>query len=64
MRVFGLMLIVLLSSNCSFSSEQFDTQWKAPTEVLDLGEKSRKSKRIGKKRKRKCRKWAKKCYAG
>lgn len=56
------MLGILLASN-TFATTDFQGIDSSPTLHNDWGDKTRREKRIGKKRKRKCKKWAKKSFA-
>ena len=57
-------LSFLASANSEFGIEKQDNTSFELYIGADRGKKSRKSKRINKKRKRKCAKWSRKGYAG
>lgn len=63
----SLFLVVLFSANAAEASPCFLMTSEIQTEVLDYpgdgNKKNRKNKRINKKRKRKCHKWARRSFA-
>lgn len=65
MKIFALSLFVLLVTGVQ--AETFNNQTKEITQELncgDYGDDTRRTKRINKRRKRKCKRFAKRKFAG
>lgn len=58
-----MFLIGILLATNSFASTSMQARDSQIKTHFDLGDKTRREKRIGKKRKRKCKKWARKSFA-